>query len=77
MRKGSTLTVFLSTFAVAFCVLVLVAALIAVGAGLVALVAVFVTIGILAFLPFFERTPAPAYARSTPRRRSTRAPPRF
>ena len=77
MRKGSTLTVFLSTFAVAFCALLLVVALIAIGVQLVAVLALFVAIGVLTFLAFLDRTPAPAFARRLPRPRSTRAPPRF
>ena len=77
MRKESTLSVFVFNFAVAFFALVLIMALFAVGFGLVAIIATFVTLCILTFLTFFQRTPAPAFVRRMPRRRSTRAPPLF
>jgi hypothetical protein len=77
MRRGSTAGTLFLNFAVVFCALALIIALVALGTGLLSLFAVFAFLGILTFRPLFERSPAPAYVRRGSRRYSTRSPPRF
>jgi hypothetical protein len=61
----------------AFCALALIVALIAVGVGLVAIFVLFASLSALTLLTFFPRISQPAFVRRAPRRRRTRAPPRF
>jgi hypothetical protein len=77
MRKGSTLTIILFDFALAFCVLALIVALIAVGVGLVALCVLFASLSALTLLTFFPSISEPVFVRRVSRRRQTRAPPLF
>ena len=77
MRNRRALTVFLLDVAVVFCALFLVVTFISVGAGLLAILAVFGALTAVQVLGTADRPSIPVFSRRAWRRFSTRGPPRF
>ena len=75
MRNGSEQLRILFRVPLVACALVLVVALVALGAGTLAIISVFTSLLIFIFVPFDLPTPAPVAARRFFRSSSPRAPP--
>ncbi len=77
MRKGRALPTFVFHALFIACALTLVVAIVAAGAGMLAVLAVFTAIVLFFLAPSIPAEPAPLHARSRVRRSFPRAPPRF
>jgi 1,4-dihydroxy-2-naphthoate octaprenyltransferase len=71
------MTIILVNTLLVFCTLFLIAALVSAGAGVLALLSIFASLGLLIFVSLPPRTPALLAITRKQRRISSRAPPRF